>query len=87
MNGLTITGWTGTGNNTGNGGGVALSVQNGSGFQLSNFSVSGYNVGIRSDQQRHRQLNRRHRPKGIIKDIGTLSTNGTSGIASSITRP
>jgi hypothetical protein len=84
MNGVTVTGWTGTGNNTSSGGGVAFVVQNGSGFQLSNFSVSGYGGGI--DLLNNGTGNSIDgSTQGIIKDIGTASTNGTSGIAISNT--
>ncbi len=44
--GLTINGFTGTGGNTANTGGLALLISHGSGFQLSNFSFSGYRTGI-----------------------------------------
>jgi hypothetical protein len=80
MNGVTVTGWTGTGNDTSNAGGVAFSVQNGSGFQLSNFSVSGYRGGINLlNNGTGNSID--GSTQGIIKDLGALSTNGTSGIA------
>ena len=80
MSGLVINGWTGTGSSTADTGGVGIVVQNGSGFQLSNFSISGYRRGI--DIQNNSTGNSIDgTTQGIIKDIGTTSTTGTSGIS------
>jgi len=81
VNGLTITGWTGTGNNTGDTGGGAIAVSSGSGFQIADFSISGYRRGIDIlNNGTGNSITGSGTLGGVIKDLGTTSTTGVAGI-------